>query len=173
MTQDTTKTPADEPEITLEMLKGAYAMRARAYAHMFDVLREAFGAERAVELIGESTRRLGKDMGGKFAHLGPDNLPGLKEAFIGGIPCAPQMFAPEIRKCDDESMEIQFHRCPLKDTWAADGRNDEDLEHLCKAAGAIDGGLFTEAGFTFKGETWTKGKTGCCLLRVEPGQATG
>ena len=169
MTQDT----ASRPAITLEMLKAAFAMRAKAYAHMFDVLREEFGAERAVELIAESTRRLGKDMGGKFAHLGPDNLSGLKEEFIAGIPCASEMFGPEIRKCDDERLEIQFHRCPLKDTWVEQGRNEEDLELLCKAAGAIDGGLFTEAGFTFKGETWTKGKTGCCLLKVEPGASIG
>lgn len=169
MTQETT----NEPVVTLDMLKAAFAMRAKAYAHMFDVLREAYGADRAVELIAESTRRLGQDMGKKFAHLGPDNLPGLKDAFIGGIPCSAQMFAPEIKKCDDESLEIQFHRCPLKDTWTEQGRNEEDLELLCKAAGAIDGGLFTEAGFTFKGETWTKGKTGCCLLRVEPGANAG
>ena len=78
-----------------------------------------------------------------------------------------------IKKCDDERLEIQFHRCPLKDTWVEQGRNEEDLELLCKAAGAIDGGLFTRAGFTFKGETWTKGKSGCCLLKVEPGASIG
>jgi len=163
-------TPTD-PVVTLDMLTAAFAMRASAYAHIFDVLREEFGAERAVELIAESTRRLGNDMGRKFAHLGPDDLEGLKNEFLGGIPCAAQMFAPEVRKCDGESLEIQFHRCPLKDTWVAQGRGDEDLRLLCKAAGAIDGGLFTTAGFTFKGETWQPGRLGCCLLKVEPGAA--
>ncbi len=165
------KTADTEHNITLDMLKAAFAMRAKAYAHIFDVLREEFGAEKAVELIGESTRRLGADMGEKFEDLGPNNLEGLKTAFLGGIPCASEMFAPEVKKCDDESLEIQFHRCPLKDTWAAQGRSEEDLQLLCKAAGAIDGGLFTRAGFTFKGETWEPGRSGCCLLKVEPGTA--
>lgn len=168
MADENTKTP----EITLAMLKGAFAMRADAYAHMFDVLREEFDAEKAVELIAKSTTRLGKDMGGKFAHLGPANLQGLKDEFLAGIPCADDMFAPEVKKCDDESLEIQFHRCPLKDHWVENGRNDEDVELLCKAAGAIDGGLFTRAGFIFKGETWKPGQEGCCLLKVVPGEAT-
>ncbi len=162
-------TASNEPEVTLEMLKGAFAMRADAYAHIFDVLRDELGVEKAVELISTATRRLGMDMGGRFEHLGPDNLPALKDEFLAGVPCASEMFDPEVVKCDNERLEIQFHRCPLKDHWVENGRSDEDVEHLCKAAGAIDGGLFTRAGFTFKGETWTKGKEGCCLLKVEPG----
>lgn len=160
-----------EPPVTLDMLKAAFAMRASAYAHVFDVLREEYGADRAVELIARATRRLGDDMGQKFAHLGPADLDGLRDAFLGGIPCADEMFAPEVKRSDDERLEIQFHRCPLKDTWVAQGRSDEDVEMLCRAAGAIDGGLFTTAGFTFKGETWHPGRGGCCLLKVEPGPA--
>lgn len=162
---------AEKPEITLEMLKGAFAMRAEAYAHLFDVLSEEYDAEKAVELISKATTRLGKDMGEKFSQFGPGDLTGLKEAFLSGIPCANDIFAPEVKKCDNQRLEIQFHRCPLKDHWVEKGRNDEDLEHLCKAAGAIDGGLFTRAGFTFKGKTWKPGQEGCCLLIVEPGKA--
>ena len=155
---------------TLDMLKGAFAMRADAYGHIYDVLREEFGAERAVELIARATRRLGGEMGGKFASYGPDDLCGLKDAFLAGIPCVSEMFAPEVKKCDDDALEIQFHRCPLKDHWVARGRSDGDIENLCRAAGAIDGGLFSRAGFTFKGKTWKAGQEGCCLLIVEPGE---
>lgn len=162
-----------QPEITLAMLKASYAMRAEAYAQFFDVLREEFGPERAVELMARATRRMGRGMGRKFAEYGPADLEGLKDAFLGGIPCAADMFAPEVKRSDEERLEIQFHRCPLKDTWVATGRSEEDVEWLCKAAGAIDDGLFTEAGFTFKGETWTPGRSGCCLLRVEPGPEAG
>jgi hypothetical protein len=158
---------------TLAMLKGAFAMRAEAYAQLFDVLREEFGAERAVELMSRATHRMGRGMGKKFAAYGPDDLRGLGDAFLGGIPCAADMFAPDVQRSDDERLEIQFHRCPLKDHWVAAGRSDEDVELLCKVAGAIDVGLFTEAGFTFKGETWQRGRSGCCLLRVEPGPAAG
>jgi predicted ArsR family transcriptional regulator len=155
------------------MLSGAYTMRAKFYMHMFDVLREEFGAERAVSLVGEAARRLGAEMGQKLAPHGPDDIKGLTDQFLAGIPCRESLFAPELRKCDAEGMEIQFHRCPLKDTWVAEGRSDEDLELLCRAAGTIDAGMFGAAGFTFKGETWTPGKTGCCRLVVEPGPAKG
>lgn len=158
-----------QPQVTLAMLKGAFAMRAAAYAHFFDVLREEFGPERAVELMSRATVRLGQGMGKKFSPFGPSDLEGLKDSFLAGIPCADEMFQPEVKRCDDERLEIQFHRCPLKDTWVEMGRSEEDLELLCRAGGAIDGGLFSEAGFTFKGETWKPGRTGCCLLRVEPG----
>lgn len=162
---------ANDPHVTLDMLKGAFAMRAEAYAHVFDVLSEEYDTQTAVELIARATRRLGREMGQKFSHLGPDDLPGLRDAFLSGIPCASDMFAPEVVRCDSERLEIQFHRCPLKDHWVANGRSDADVENLCKAAGAIDGGLFTRAGFVFKGETWKPGQEGCCLLRVEPGEA--
>lgn len=160
---------AEEPKVTYQQLAGAYAMRANFYLHMFDVLREAFGAERAVDLIGEATFRLGEQMGQKLKAHGPDNIEGLTEQFLAGIPCRDQLFQPELRRCDAQGMEIQFHRCPLKDTWTAEGREGEELEQLCRAAGRIDAGMFGAAGFTFKGETWAPGKTGCCRLIVEPG----
>ena len=155
----------------IENLQAAFVMRAVAYAHMFDVLRENFGAERAVSLLGEATRRMGVAMGAKFADLGPDDLAGLKDRFLAGILEGDTLFQPEVTRCDAERLEIRFHRCPLKEAWQAMGRDGEDLALLCKAGGAIDGGLFGAAGFTFKGETWTPGKEGCCRLIVEPGAA--
>lgn len=157
--------------VPIEWLQAAFTMRAAAYANMFDVLREAFGADRAVELVGEGTRRMGVTMGAKFADLGPADLAGLKDRFLGGIPAGDVLFQPEVRQCDNDRLEIKFHRCPLKDAWVAMGRSDEDVELLCKAGGAIDGGLFKAAGFVFKGETWVPGETGCCRLIVEPGEA--
>lgn len=153
----------------IETLQAAFAMRAQAYAHMFDVLRENFGVERAVDLLREATRRMGVKMGAKFADLGPDDLEGLKQRFLAGILEGDVLFQPQVMRCDAERLEIQFHRCPLKEAWQAMGRSDEDVRLLCKAGGAIDGGLFGAAGFTFKGETWTPGREGCCRLIVEPG----
>lgn len=161
----------ERPEVTLSMLKGAFAMRAAFYAHMFDVLREKYGASAAVDLMSQATVRLGEGMAEKYSEFAPADLAGLKDGFLGGIPCAAEMFAPEVKRCDEQRLEIQFHRCPLKDTWLAMGRSEEDIEMLCRAGGAIDGGLFSKAGFIFKGETWAKGRSGCCLLRVEPGPA--
>lgn len=151
------------------LLRRSFAMRAHAYAHMFDVLREEFGTERALELTMRATRRMGETMGKAFEAYGPGDLEGLKNAFLSGIIEGEALFGPQVLRCDDERLEIQFHRCPLKEAWVEMGRNDEDVELLCRMAGAIDGGLFTRAGFTFCGDTWKPGEDGCCRLKVLPG----
>jgi hypothetical protein len=151
------------------LLQRAFAMRAVAYAHMFDVMRERLGVEQAMEIGMEATRRMGAEMGKTFAHLGPSDLPGLKDAFLGGIIDGEEMFGPEVVRCDADELQIYFHKCPLKRAWVETGRSDEDVALLCRFAGAIDGGLFNAAGFTFAGETWKPGEPGCCRLRVLPG----
>lgn len=157
--------------VPIEWLQAAFSMRAAAYANIFDVLRDALGSQRAVELLSEATRRMGIAAGGQFVDLGPDKLVALKERFLGNIPAGDILFQPDVRQCDDRRVEIKFHRCPLKEAWQAMGRSDDDLELLCQAGGAIDGGLFKAAGFIFKGETWRSGQEGCCKLVVEPGPA--
>lgn len=156
---------------TINLLRRAFAMRAAAYAYMFDTLREELGEEKALELGMKATRRMGEDMGRNFKDYGPGDLNGLKDAFLGGIIEGERMFSPEVRRCDGEELEIYFHRCPLKEAWQEMGRSDEDVRKLCRMAGAIDTGLFTAAGFTFAGETWKPGESGCCRLRVLPGKA--
>jgi hypothetical protein len=151
------------------LLRRSFAMRAAAYAHLFDVLREEFGADRALELAMKATRRMGEEMGRAFEHLGPMDLEGLKNTFLGGIIEGETLFAPEVTRCDSDELEIYFHRCPLKEAWVEMGRSDEDVALLCRMAGAIDGGLFSRAGFTFAGDTWKPGESGCCRLRVRPG----
>ncbi len=158
-----------ETMIPISALRAALKMRAAAYAHMFDVMREQLGLEKALEIGQEATRRLGTEMGGNFSEFGPADLEGLKDAFLAGIPGVGELFIPEVVKCDGDELEIYFQKCPLKDAWMELGRSDEDLEHLCDFAGAIDAGLFTSAGFTFAGDTWKPGEPGCCRLRVRPG----
>jgi len=157
--------------VTLEQLRAAVNMRAAAYGHIFDVLKERFGTEQAVELLGEATKRLGVNMGATFAEFGPADTIGLCDAFLAGIPGRDELFAPEVIERSEDQMEVQFHRCPLKDFWVADGGSETDVEQLCRAAGRIDGGLFETAGFVFKGKTWKPGQDGCCRLIVEPGTA--
>lgn len=161
----------EESTVPMSALQAALKMRAVAYAHMFDVMRETIGLEKALKIGQEATRRLGADMGPKYGDFAPNNLEGLKDAFLSGIPGVGDLFIPEVVKCDDEELEIYFQKCPLKDAWVDIGRSGEDLGHLCDFAGAIDGGLFTAAGFTFAGETWKPGQSGCCRLRVLPGPA--
>jgi hypothetical protein len=163
-------TAASPDMVPFEWLKGAFAMRAAAYANMFDVLRETYGVDQAVKIVSEATRRMGATMGDKFKDLAPGNLEALRDRFINGIPAGDKMFAPEVLSCDSNKLDIKFHRCPLKEAWLAMGRSEEDVELLCKAAAAIDGGLFKAAGFFFSNETWRPGDEGCCRLIIEPGK---
>lgn len=163
---DTTSRSAEEVQ---SLLRRSFAMRAAFYAEMFDVLKAEFGHEKAMDLSMRATRAMGEKMGKAYASHGPSDLEGLKDAFLGGIIEGKALFAPEVRRCDAHELEIYFHRCPLKEAWQSQGRSDDEVEDLCRIAGAIDGGLFGAAGFVLAGETWKPGQAGCCLLRVLPG----
>lgn len=151
------------------LLRRSFAMRAAAYAHLFDVMRERFGDDAALDIAMQATERMGREMGQAYAAHGPADLRGLKDSFLAGIVEGEALFAPEVRRCDARELVIHFHRCPLKEAWLRQGRGDRDLALLCRMAGAIDRGLFERAGFTFAGETWKPGRSGCCTLRVRPG----
>lgn len=153
------------------LLRRSFAMRAAFYAETFAVLRDKFGREEAMALCMQMTRRMGEKMGKAYAKHGPSDIKGLKESFLNGIIEGAALFAPEVTRCDDEALCIHFHRCPLKEAWQAQGHDDASLRDLCVIAGAIDGGLFEAAGFTFAGTTWEPGEAGCCKLKVLPGPA--
>ncbi|MBL8590376.1 MAG: L-2-amino-thiazoline-4-carboxylic acid hydrolase [Methylobacteriaceae bacterium] len=155
-----------------ELLRRSFAMRAAFYAETYDVLRETFGRDEALRLCKQMTRRMGEKMGAAYAAHGPADIEGLKTAFLSGIIEGEALFAPELVRCDAKGLAIDFHRCPLKEAWVAQGRDDAWLEDMCEIAGAIDGGLFEAAGFVFAGETWKPGQNGCCKLRVLPGPKT-
>ena len=153
------------------LLRRAFAMRAASYAHFYDVLREAFGRDRALALCKQATQRMGEAMGPALGGFAPDDLDGLRDAFLGGIIEGEALFAPTDVAVDDQALRIDFARCPLKEAWETMGRGAAELEDLCEIAGAIDVGLFESAGFRFAGRTWRVGQQGCCRLRVLPGPA--
>ncbi len=152
-------------------LRRSFAMRAAFYAETFAVLSAEFGREEAMRLCQQMTRQMGEKMGVAYAKHGPSDLKGLKDSFLAGIIEGEALFSPEVTRCDDTELCIHFHRCPLKEAWEQQGHSGAALRDLCIIAGAIDGGLFEAAGFTFAGATWTPGESGCCRLRILPGQA--
>ncbi|MEZ5649274.1 MAG: L-2-amino-thiazoline-4-carboxylic acid hydrolase [Burkholderiaceae bacterium] len=156
-----------------ELLRRAFAMRAASYAHFYDVLREQLGREQALAICKKATRRMGEAMGPALAGHAPDDLAGLRDAFLSGIIEGQALFEPAAVGVADEGLRIDFMRCPLKEAWEAMGRADGELEDLCEIAGAIDIGLFESAGFRFAGKTWRLGQPGCCRLRVLPGTPDG
>ncbi len=46
------------------------------------------------------------------------------------------MFTAEVLRCDDEALDLQFHRCPLRDAWQEAGLSDKETAKICSIAAA-------------------------------------
>lgn len=143
--------------------------RALIYKEMYEVLAAELGAQKAEALMAKAIYRRGADVGRAFARFAPDDLAGLRDAFLASVPGGEALFRPQVLRCDAERLEIQLHGCPLKDAWREAGLPEERVATLCRIAGAVDRGLFEGAGFRFENRTWTPGAEGCCFLSVRRG----
>ena len=156
----------DHRTVPIKALLDAFAVRAKAYAHMFDVLSENFGPARAVELLAEATHRLGAANAGPLEKFAPHDFAGLRAAFLGAMPVPDALFKPIVLRENADHLDIEFHSCPLVKTWKELGRSDEDIERLCQGARAVDHGLFTGAGFDFAAEGWKRDGGDRCRLHI-------
>jgi len=147
-------------------LIGQLKNRALIYLEVYDVLSEELGAERAEALLARAIERRGRDAGRALAPFAPADFDGLCKAFIHGVPGEGALFSPEIRRCDAQGLEIQFHACPLKDAWEDAKLPPEKRATLCRIAGRVDKGMFEAAGFAIANRTWTPGAEGCCFLSI-------
>ena len=151
-------------------LKEAHMGRAMVYAAFYETLAERFGADLAEEVMKKAIFRRGREIGQRFARYGPDDLAGLCAAFLDFVPDHGRLFQPEVRRADDEGLDIKFRACPLKEAWQAAGLPGERIATLCRIAGVVDNGTFEAAGFAFSAATWQPGDDGCCLLHIRPGK---
>lgn len=151
-------------------LRAAFANRAMLYWTIYQTLEAELGLERAEALLSAGIRARGAEVAGVLASHAPGDMAGLRDAFLGTIADDARMFQPEVVRCDGGHLDIDFHRCPLKETWQEAGLPDDIVARLCRIAGKIDNGMFETAGFTFASETWQPGREGCCRLRIRPGR---
>jgi hypothetical protein len=147
---------------------GAFKNRALMYWHIFRELRTELGEARASEIMGRAIYTRGTEIGRQFARFAPDDLAGLRDAFVGGVPDEGRMFAPNVLRCDAGGLDIALMRCPLQDAWREAGIPEADIATLCRIAGRVDNGTFESAGFAFSAETWQPGRAGCCHLHIRP-----
>jgi len=161
---------SSEEQDLRRQLKEAHMSRAMVYAAFYDALAERFGADVAEEVMKKAIYRRGREIGRRFAAYGPADLAGLRDAFLDFVPDRGRLFQPEVRRADDQALEIKFHACPLKEAWQAAGLSDERIATLCRIAGVVDNGTFEVAGFAFSAETWRPGAEGCCCLHIRPGE---
>jgi hypothetical protein len=153
-----------------EELYAAFKNRAMMYHYIFEELRAEVGDLRAEQILKRAVQKRGLEIGKKFAGFGPDDLAGLRDAFVGAVPDGGKMFDPKVIDCDKDHLEIQLRRCPLKDAWQEAGLSGEQVAKLCDIAAAVDTGTFEGAGFSFSATTWSPGKSGCCRLTITPGK---
>ena len=157
-----------------KQLHYAYKHRALLYWHIFDELRQEIGQERAAEILKRAIRKRGKETSGRYAQYGPDDLEGLKGAFVGGSADGGRLFEPQVDRCDAEGLDITHRRCPLKEAWQEAGLSDADCATMCEIAAAVDIGVIEGAGFAFHAETWDPASDDtCCHLHIRPGPPKG
>lgn len=152
-----------------EQLYAAFKHRAILYYVIFDELRAEIGQDKAIAVMQRAIRRRGTQIGEKFRQFAPDDLAGLRDAFVAGIPDDGRMFSADVQCCDDTQLDIVLTTCPLRDAWREIGLADEEVALMCRVAAVIDNGTFEGAGFEFSAETWTPNADGCCHLHIRPG----
>lgn len=153
----------------VEQLRAAMKSRAMVYAAMYEEIAAEFGADKAREICKRAIYKRGESIAHCFAQHAPADLGGLKDTFLNFIPQGQHLFKPEVVRCDADELEIQFHRCPLKEAWAEAGYDGAALANLCDIGGVVDYGTFEKAGFRIQSDTWQPGREGCCRLHIRPG----
>jgi len=153
----------------------ATRQRAAVYAHLFKVLREKLGEDRAVALMSEAIHAHGKDKASK-GYSDAARSGDLRQAareFASPDAVKQFQFAPRIVSASDAEAVIAMSRCPLVDQWTEMGLPPGDVATLCRIARAVDFGTWEGAlGFVLAFEgTRGDGKDECVLrVRKKPAQ---
>ncbi len=88
----------------------------------------------------DAIMRCGLYQGGNLVKKGgTTSLKGLKKTLFSKF--AQWVFEMDIKRCDDDHLDIDFHYCPLVKAWQKQGCSDEELCHLCDWAMCGDRGI--------------------------------
>ena len=93
------------------------------------------------EYAPAAIRRCGLYQGGLLRRKagGGASLKGLKKTLFSKF--AQWVFEMEIKRCDDDHLDIDFHYCPLVKAWQKQGCSDEEICTLCDHAMCGDRGI--------------------------------
>ncbi|MBO4360522.1 MAG: L-2-amino-thiazoline-4-carboxylic acid hydrolase [Eubacteriaceae bacterium] len=70
---------------------------------------------------------------------GGDSLRGLRKTLFSKF--AQWVFEMDIKRCDDDHLDIDFHYCPLVKAWQKQGLSDDSISRLCDYAMCGDRGI--------------------------------
>jgi hypothetical protein len=150
------------------LLVNAIKARAMFYYAFYKELSGEVGPEKAAQIMRRAVYKRGLKIGERFRQFAPNDMEGLKTAFLNFVPDPQATFDPEIQRCDEAGLDIALRACPLKDAWFEAGLSDDEIVLMTDIAGQVDKGTFEGAGFVFDTDTWRPGREGCCRLRVRP-----
>ena len=100
----------------------------------------------AEEYAPAAIRRCGLYQGANLRKKagGGSSLKGLKKTLFGRF--AQWVFEMDIKRSDDDHLDIDFHYCPLVKAWQKQGCSDEEISKLCDYAMCGDGGIAASFG---------------------------
>ena len=152
-----------------ELLVNSIKARAMFYYAFYKEFSAEIGPEKTEQIMKRAIYKRGLEMGKRFKQFAPDDMAGLKTAFLDGVPDPQSTFNPNVERCDAAGLDIQLQTCPLKDAWQEAGLTDAEVAVMTDIAGQVDVGTFEGAGFSFEADTWQAGRRGCCHLHIRPG----
>ena len=142
-------------------LAAAIKDRARIYLAAFRAVRDRHGETEAIAVMRAASREHGLEVGRGMAHLAPCDFAGMADAWAKS-PDDGATFNPDIRRLDEDGLEVHMRACPLKDAWFEAGCTDEEVVTLLQCASAYDEAALEAAGFSYEIELWKPGRAGCC-----------
>jgi hypothetical protein len=89
-------------------LRASFKNRAILYYCIFDELRQQFGEKSAIEVMKRAIYRRGQQVGKQFAEFAPNDLEGLKSAFLRIIPEGGRMFEPRFSR-EPVTIEVEVN----------------------------------------------------------------
>ena len=152
-------------------LYNSFKNRALVYYQIFDELRKEIGEEKATEIMKRAIYKRGLAVSKSYKKFAPNDMEGLKKAYIASDPDGGNMFAAEATRCDSEGFDLKTHRCPLRDAWQEAGLPDKEIMKICEIATVVDNGTFEGAGFDFSAETWRPEFGNFCYYHIRAKKA--
>ncbi len=148
--------------------RASFENRALLYRHLFDVLAEEFGRDRAAVLLKRAIRRRGLEIGAAYRDaVEAGDLAEVARLFCATSPCAGALFEPELVSLEGGTLVLRMSACPLVDAWRASGLPESEVDLMCEVAADVDFGTFEGAGLelTFVERA---GQPGCerCTLEL-------
>lgn len=121
----------------------------------------------AEEYAPAAIRRCGLYQGANLRRKagGGESLRGLKKTLFSKF--AQWVFEMDIKRCDEDHLDIDFHYCPLVKAWQKQGCSDEEIAKLCDHAMCGDRGIAESFGAVLDLQSTIAKGSDLCRIRFK------